>query len=210
MPCLQYKFNSEHDGFFPWKMFHFFDNSPKEQKFLTTLIDTLSAGKTKRKLKDLCNMRLIERHSKFKTIFDLHRYIVITLNEKCVPTNDYVRERRRTAVFTGYVPIIIDFFCSPYLSVLVLSWSRQCFGFAWVNQSTGNHISISGNGPDWRKKGAQKKGGRKFTHFTFPGSVPGRWISIEMSGHWRHCKQLCGPIWRFPAVWHSVAQERQC
>ena len=45
----------------------------------------------KRKLKDLCKTRWIEGHSKVETIFDLYKYIVITFNEICVPTNDDVR-----------------------------------------------------------------------------------------------------------------------
>lgn len=72
-------------------MFRFFDNSPKRQKFLTTVIDALFPEKTKRKLKDLCKTSWIERHSTFETIFDLYEYNVITLNEICVPTNDDVR-----------------------------------------------------------------------------------------------------------------------
>lgn len=50
-------------------------------KFLTTVIDALSQETKKRKLKDLYNTRWIERHSKFETIFDLYKYIVITFNE---------------------------------------------------------------------------------------------------------------------------------
>ena len=69
----------------------FFDNSPKQQKLLTTVIDALSPEKTKRKLKDLCKTRWIERHSTFETIFDLYEYIIIPLNEICVSTNDDVQ-----------------------------------------------------------------------------------------------------------------------
>ena len=73
------------------ELFSFFDNSPKRQKFLTIVIDALSPETKKRRLKDLCKTRWIERHSTFETIFDLYEYIVITLNEICVPTNDDVR-----------------------------------------------------------------------------------------------------------------------
>ena len=61
------------------------------QKFLTTVIDALSPETTKRKLKDLCKTRWIERHSTFEITFDLYEYIVIILNEICVPTNDDVK-----------------------------------------------------------------------------------------------------------------------
>ena len=71
--------------------FVFFDNSPKRQKFLTTVIEALSPEKTKRKLKDFCKTSWIERHPTFETMFDLYECIVITLNEICVPTNDDVR-----------------------------------------------------------------------------------------------------------------------
>ena len=83
--CLQNMMDSCHE------LFRFFDNSPKRQKFLTTVIDAISPEKTKRNLKDLCKTRWLERHSTFETIFDLYEYIVITLNEICVPTNDDVR-----------------------------------------------------------------------------------------------------------------------
>ena len=33
-------------------------------------------------------------------------------------------------------------------------------------------------------------------------------ISVEVSGHWQHCKQLCGGMEK--AERRSTAQERQC
>ena len=67
------------------KLYSFFDNSPKRQKFLEV---DLSPESKKKKLKSLCKTRWIERHSTFETIFDLYEYIVIALNEICEPTND--------------------------------------------------------------------------------------------------------------------------
>ena len=70
------------------ELFSFFDNSPKRQKFLSIVIDTLSPENKKHRPKDLCKTRWIERHSTSEAIFELYEYIVITLNERCVPTND--------------------------------------------------------------------------------------------------------------------------
>ena len=55
------------------ELFSFFDNSPKRQKG---------------RLKDLYESRWIERPSMSETIFELYEYSVITLNERCVPTDD--------------------------------------------------------------------------------------------------------------------------
>ena len=67
----------------------FFDNSPKRQRFLDIVIDVLGKGETKkRKLKNLCKTRWIERHSTFGTIYDLYEYVVTTLDEICVPSED--------------------------------------------------------------------------------------------------------------------------
>ena len=73
------------------ELFSFFDNSPKRQKFLTTVVDALSPENKKRKLKKLFKTRWIERHSTSETTFDLYENIVITLNEICVPANHDVR-----------------------------------------------------------------------------------------------------------------------
>ena len=70
------------------ELFSFFDNSPKRQKFLSIVIDTLSPENKKHRPKDLCKTRWIERHSTSEAIFELYEYIAITLNERCVPTND--------------------------------------------------------------------------------------------------------------------------
>ena len=55
------------------------------------MIDALSPENKKRKLKKLFKTRWIERHSTFETTFDLYEFIVIKLNEICVPANDDVR-----------------------------------------------------------------------------------------------------------------------
>jgi len=68
----------------------FFYNSPKQQKFLTTVIDTLSPDKMKHELKDFYKTKWITRHPTFETMFDLYEYNVITLNEICLPTDDDV------------------------------------------------------------------------------------------------------------------------
>ena len=70
------------------ELFAFLDNSPKRKKFLDKVIDSLSAETKKRKLKDLCKTRLVERHSTFETLYELYEYIVIALNEICHPSND--------------------------------------------------------------------------------------------------------------------------
>lgn len=68
------------------ELFAFFDNSPKRQKFLKIVINAFSSQSAKKKLKDLCMTRLVARHTAFKTIFDLYKYIVKALNEICQPT----------------------------------------------------------------------------------------------------------------------------
>ena len=70
------------------ELFAVFDNSLKCKKFLDKVIDSLSAETKKRKLKDLCKTRWVERHSTFETLFELYEYIVIALNEICHPSND--------------------------------------------------------------------------------------------------------------------------
>ena len=63
------------------ELYSFFDNSPKRQRFLDIVIDVLGKGETKkRKLKNLCKTRWIERHSTFETIYDLYEYVVTTLD----------------------------------------------------------------------------------------------------------------------------------
>ena len=70
------------------ELFSFFDNSPKRQKFLSIVIDALSPENKKHRLKDSYESRWIERPSMSETIFELYEYSVITLNERCVPTDD--------------------------------------------------------------------------------------------------------------------------
>jgi len=70
------------------ELYSFFDNSPKRQSFLEDIIGALSPETKKRKLKNLCKTRWIERHKTFETIFELYEYIVITLNEICCPSDD--------------------------------------------------------------------------------------------------------------------------
>lgn len=71
------------------ELYSLFDNSPKRQRFLDIVIDVLGKGETKkRKLKNLCKTRWIERHSTFETIYDLYEYVVTTLDEICVPSED--------------------------------------------------------------------------------------------------------------------------
>ena len=70
------------------ELYSFFDNSPKRQVCLNAVIGALSPENKKRRLKNLCKTRWIERHSTFETIFDLYEYIVITLDEICDPTDD--------------------------------------------------------------------------------------------------------------------------
>ena len=71
------------------ELYSFFGNSPKRQRFLNIVIDVLGKGETKkRKLKNLCKTRWIERHSTFETIYDLYEYVVPTIDEICVPLED--------------------------------------------------------------------------------------------------------------------------
>lgn len=70
------------------ELFSFFYNSPKRQKFLSIVIDALSPENKKHRLKDSYESRWIERPSMSETIFELYEYSVITLNERCVPTDD--------------------------------------------------------------------------------------------------------------------------
>ena len=71
------------------ELYSFFDNSPKRQRFLDIVIDVLAKGETKkRKLKNLCKTRWIERHSTFETIYDLYEYVVTILDEICDPSED--------------------------------------------------------------------------------------------------------------------------
>ena len=56
---------------------------------LDIVIDVLGKGETKkRKLKNLCKTRWIERHSTCETIYDLYEYVVTTPDEICVPSED--------------------------------------------------------------------------------------------------------------------------
>ena len=66
----------------------FFDNFPKRQSFMNIVIDAHSPESKKRKLKNVCKTRWVERHSTFETIFDLYECIVLTLDEICEPTHD--------------------------------------------------------------------------------------------------------------------------
>lgn len=50
------------------ELYKFFNNSPKRQTFI---IDVLSPESKKRKLKDLCKTGWVERHSTFKSLYDL-------------------------------------------------------------------------------------------------------------------------------------------
>ena len=61
------------------ELFSFFDNSPKCQNFLEVVTDALVPEVSRRKLKNLCKTRWIERHTAFETIFCLYEYLVITL-----------------------------------------------------------------------------------------------------------------------------------
>ena len=70
------------------ELFSFFDNSPKRQKFLSIVFDALSPENKKHRLKDLYESRWIERPSMSETIFELYEYSAITLNGRCVPTDD--------------------------------------------------------------------------------------------------------------------------
>lgn len=63
------------------ELYSFFDNSSKRQSFINIVIDAHSPENKKRKLKNLCKTRWVERHSTFETIFNLHEFIVITLDE---------------------------------------------------------------------------------------------------------------------------------
>lgn len=61
----------------------------KYNRFLDIVIDVLGKGETKkRRLKNLCKTRWIERHSTFESIYDLYKYVVTTLDEICVPSED--------------------------------------------------------------------------------------------------------------------------
>ena len=70
------------------ELYSFFDNSPKRQSFMEIVIDAHSPDNKKRKLKNLCKTRWVERHATFETIFDLYEFIVITLDQICEPTDD--------------------------------------------------------------------------------------------------------------------------
>ena len=53
------------------------------------VIDALAPDDNrKRKLKDLCKTRWLARYDTFETLFSLYEYIVITLNEICLPSDD--------------------------------------------------------------------------------------------------------------------------
>ncbi|CAH3137964.1 unnamed protein product [Porites lobata] len=58
------------------------------QSFMEIVIDAHSPDNKKRKLKNLCKTRWVERHATFETIFDLYEFIVITLDQICEPTDD--------------------------------------------------------------------------------------------------------------------------
>ena len=70
------------------ELYSFFDNSPKRQSFMEIVIDAHSPDNKKRKLKNLCKTRWVERHATFETIFDLYEFIVITLDQICEPKDD--------------------------------------------------------------------------------------------------------------------------
>lgn len=71
------------------ELYSFFDNSPKRQALLNMVIDVLAQGETKkRRLKNLCKTRWVERHTTFQTIFDLYHYIVMALDEIYDPSDD--------------------------------------------------------------------------------------------------------------------------
>ena len=71
------------------ELFKFYENSPKRQNFLKVVIDALALDDNrKRKLKDLCKTRRLARYDTFETLFSLYEYIVITLNEICLLSDD--------------------------------------------------------------------------------------------------------------------------
>ena len=69
------------------ELYSFFDNSPKRQNFLNTVVRAMSSSK-KTKIKNLCKTRWVERHTTFETISELYEYIVISLSEMCQPSNE--------------------------------------------------------------------------------------------------------------------------
>ena len=69
------------------KLYSFFDNFPKRQHFLNTVLRVMSSSK-KTKIKNLCKTRWVERHTTFETILELYEYIVITSSEMCQPSDE--------------------------------------------------------------------------------------------------------------------------
>ena len=58
------------------KLFNFFDNSPKRQRYLENVLQTFATGTNVTKLKGLCKTRLVERHECYKTLYSLYEYVV--------------------------------------------------------------------------------------------------------------------------------------
>lgn len=155
------------------ELFSFFDNSPKRQNFLEVIIDALAPDIVKkRKLKNLCKTRWIERHTAFETIFSLYEYIVITLNEVCnssrdeqfYPNNEewnWDGETKAKAnglrhTFTNFGHIVC-FVCAkdmlepmlPLVSALQGELMEVYFGFQKIDQVTDSYQDIRTDVDSW-------------------------------------------------------------
>ena len=156
------------------ELYSFFNNSPKRQRFLDIVIDVLGKGETeKRKLKNLCKTRWIERHSTFETIYDLYEYVVTTLDEICVPSEDGCFEcpgeeswdwdastrtlangLRHTMKSFGH---IFCFVCAmdmlepmrPLVSALQGRLVEVCFGFKKVEEVLNSYTDIRSGIDKW-------------------------------------------------------------
>lgn len=152
------------------ELYSFFDNSPKRQAFLNIVIDALEQGETKkRRLKNLCKTRWIERHSTFETIHDLYQYIVITLDEICDPSDDdrfkcpeeetWAWDAKTRTMANGLrhtmrsFAHIVSFVCSmvmlepmrPIVSALQGRLVEVYFGFQKIDQVTDTYNDIRCN-----------------------------------------------------------------
>ena len=54
----------------------FFKYSPKRQHFFERVIESESPNETKKKLKDLCKTRWVQRIDSYTVFYDLYRYII--------------------------------------------------------------------------------------------------------------------------------------
>ena len=76
----------------------FFNNSPKRQVLLETWIDKIFPDERRKKLKEMCRTRWVERHEAFTVFFDLFLPLVSCLEAIVLsPAEEWNRDTRSDA-----------------------------------------------------------------------------------------------------------------